>query len=279
MEIKILFVVITVLALISPNAAASSIDGSTPELPNQFHGEVRIDGDLADDGTLVSAVMDDEVVETSSIIDGYYSIIVRDSDGESEDKTVSFYVDGSYAEQTGTFCNGCTDRIDLTVSEHSEENDEDSETDVADTGASTGSGGGGGSGAADGDDANVEDGDEMDDSEETETDTVDDNNEEDEENDAVEDECVEDWVCDDWSECVEGYQTRECTDENECGTDLYEPSTRQPCTIDSEDSEDPVILDTSITGRLVSGMTDPITVLAIILAAGLFSVFYIKYRK
>ena len=28
--------------------------------------------------------------------------------------------------------------------------------------------------------------------------------------------CIEDWVCSEWSECTEGIQTRACTDQNEC---------------------------------------------------------------
>ena len=43
-------------------------------------------------------------------------------------------------------------------------------------------------------------------------------------------ECVEDWSCTDWSACVNGTQTRTCTDLNECGTDENKPLEFQVCT-------------------------------------------------
>ncbi len=41
--------------------------------------------------------------------------------------------------------------------------------------------------------------------------------------------CFENWVCDDWSECVNTKQTRECTDLNSCGTTKLKPKTEQDC--------------------------------------------------
>ncbi|MEK6826612.1 MAG: hypothetical protein AABX90_03210, partial [Nanoarchaeota archaeon] len=31
-------------------------------------------------------------------------------------------------------------------------------------------------------------------------------------------ECKEDWLCGDWSGCVDGIRSRSCTDRNDCGT-------------------------------------------------------------
>lgn len=42
-------------------------------------------------------------------------------------------------------------------------------------------------------------------------------------------ECTEDWSCTDWSECVEGTQTRICTDLNDCGTTISKPTESQSC--------------------------------------------------
>ncbi|MFA5071858.1 MAG: hypothetical protein WC511_05885 [Candidatus Pacearchaeota archaeon] len=41
--------------------------------------------------------------------------------------------------------------------------------------------------------------------------------------------CSENWQCDDWSNCVNGTQTRTCTDIHECGTTQNKPSTEQQC--------------------------------------------------
>lgn len=41
--------------------------------------------------------------------------------------------------------------------------------------------------------------------------------------------CVQNWTCTEWGECVRGYQTRECTDENQCGNETGRPAERQLC--------------------------------------------------
>ncbi len=43
-------------------------------------------------------------------------------------------------------------------------------------------------------------------------------------------ECVESWVCESWSACTAGTQTRECTDAKTCGTTKLKPKTSQECT-------------------------------------------------
>lgn len=42
-------------------------------------------------------------------------------------------------------------------------------------------------------------------------------------------ECVEDWICDVWSECSAGQQTRDCVDQNACGTELLKPAEVKAC--------------------------------------------------
>lgn len=46
--------------------------------------------------------------------------------------------------------------------------------------------------------------------------------------------CIPAWECTAWSECVDGSQTRSCTDVNECGTDTGRPDETHAC-----DSVDP----------------------------------------
>jgi len=42
-------------------------------------------------------------------------------------------------------------------------------------------------------------------------------------------ECIPNWQCTDWSECVEEIQTRTCTDSNNCGTTVNKPTESQSC--------------------------------------------------
>jgi hypothetical protein len=42
--------------------------------------------------------------------------------------------------------------------------------------------------------------------------------------------CEENWVCDGWTTCSNGLQTRICTDSNSCETTLNQPVTSQSCT-------------------------------------------------
>jgi len=42
--------------------------------------------------------------------------------------------------------------------------------------------------------------------------------------------CVEDWICQEWTACVDGTQTRFCGDRNNCGTSESKPETEQVCT-------------------------------------------------
>ena len=41
--------------------------------------------------------------------------------------------------------------------------------------------------------------------------------------------CTPDWQCDEWSECIDGEQTRECNDKNNCGSDEGKPALLQSC--------------------------------------------------
>ncbi|MBW2963524.1 hypothetical protein KY306_01990 [Candidatus Woesearchaeota archaeon] len=41
--------------------------------------------------------------------------------------------------------------------------------------------------------------------------------------------CGVEWECSDWGECVDGTQTRTCTDLNGCGVDYFKPNEEQAC--------------------------------------------------
>ena len=40
-------------------------------------------------------------------------------------------------------------------------------------------------------------------------------------------ECMEEWVCTDWSPCFDGKQIRTCNDLNSCGTEIKKPAETQ----------------------------------------------------
>lgn len=43
--------------------------------------------------------------------------------------------------------------------------------------------------------------------------------------------CVPNWLCSDWTACLNSQQTKTCTDTNGCNTDLGKPTTGQVCTM------------------------------------------------
>ncbi len=46
--------------------------------------------------------------------------------------------------------------------------------------------------------------------------------------------CTERWVCDEWSGCRQGVQTRSCLDTNACGTTATQPATLKTCIVPAE---------------------------------------------
>lgn len=45
-------------------------------------------------------------------------------------------------------------------------------------------------------------------------------------------ECIENWKCTEWTECLDGKQTRTCTDENNCDSTKNKPIESQECEIE-----------------------------------------------
>jgi len=75
--------------------------------------------------------------------------------------------------------------------------------------------------------------------------------------------CQERWVCSEWSECINGVQTRTCRDENNCGTNNNEPFTSQPCSPE-ERKEEKTSEGVRITG-LFALLSNPVYALTFIL--------------
>jgi hypothetical protein len=61
--------------------------------------------------------------------------------------------------------------------------------------------------------------------------------------------CTENWVCTEWTSCMNGVQTRTCTDANNCGTTNNKPSESQPCTTTGGGSSEVKPLGTTICGN------------------------------
>lgn len=56
-------------------------------------------------------------------------------------------------------------------------------------------------------------------------------------------ECVESWSCSDWSECIENIQTRNCIDDNLCGTEENKTEESQSCIVVIEATVNDVVLN------------------------------------
>ena len=107
-------------------------------------------------------------------------------------------------------------------------------------------------------------------------------------------ECKENWICDEWSSCEEGIQTRTCNDENKCNKIITRPATKQFCetteTKDVEVSENvsekikenkKKAKSETITGRVIDLLQgeDSEKVLSLLSILIIFSVSYYIYKK
>jgi len=225
-----------------------------PAQPNQFHGTATINGREAPDGAEVSAVIDGEIVKTVTVEDGYYNLIVEDPNDDRSGKEVSFLIEDESTDQNETFKNGGVDNIDLTVSI-------DNYWETDDTGATGGTTGR--TAGSDEEDRTVVDTeiDEEEGDEESEEETVS------EEESQEEEICRERWTCTEWSECEDGFQTRNCTDENNCGTEIYKPQETKPCSEPTEQGLTGLFFTTQ--GALVLGIIA-------FLGAGIAMTFFFK---
>lgn len=71
--------------------------------------------------------------------------------------------------------------------------------------------------------------------------------------------CTPDWQCDDWSDCVDGTQTRACTDVNACGLATGMPDGTQTCVVQSPDTSSQTTTKKGFLGTVGSVITAPVT--------------------
>lgn len=210
----------------------SNLAFAIPGVPNQFYGYVTINGKAAPDGSIVVAKIGGLEVARTTTKDGKYGydpiFYVDDPNNDRSGKLVKFYVNGVDTGEFWYFCNGCSTRLDLSAQAQEE--------------------GGGAMGEGGGililpPEENV--------SEEVQINET--------------GPCIERWLCTEWSECINGMQTRECEDVNRCGTEENKPLLAQPCIVGEENVSEEV-KPTGITGRLVL-VQNPAFLLVLILIA------------
>lgn len=93
----------------------------SPKLPHQFFGSVNFTNGAAPNGFSVEAKINGSVVGNSVTSGGNYGynpnlLFALDNEGANAGKKIEFFVDGIKANETGTFINGESTNLDLTIS-------------------------------------------------------------------------------------------------------------------------------------------------------------------
>lgn len=200
-----------------------------PGLPLYFYGDVTINGVKAPDGVLVEARVSGSYVSGTTTSGGTYGeaspFYVPDPHGTMSGKTIEFYVHNVKAAEYVFNVNDNPVNLDLSVSipnfcgDGKCESGESCSSCSKDCGSCNPPGGetsgGGGGGSSGGSSGSSSGGAGITPSQPPKE----------------EGPCVEDWICTDWTECVNGKQTRTCADVNRCGTSENKPVEKQDCLV------------------------------------------------
>ena len=102
-------------------------------------------------------------------------------------------------------------------------------------------------------------------------------------------ECIPDWSCGNWSECLNGNQMRICTDLDDCGTVYLKPETSRECDDESEILEEGMEVKnnkdffSTITGAVAGVMSSryaaPSAIFIILVISGLIVIRTVKKNK
>lgn len=261
---------------------------AAPSVPHQFYGDVSVNGDVAPDNLFVEARVDGSVFTTLTN-DGKYGFdsifYVEDPNSDRDGDTVTFFVgtsDEMVEAESFTFSNGDVTSLDLSVSglDVSSSNNGDN-TEDNNAGAS---GSGGSSGASGGFSDSSDDEDDSDD----DSTSVFDDSDFDESNSA--NSCESDWVCSEWTECINFQQRRVCVDSNSCGLEDG-PETRRSCEMDEAKLNVAPGDEMSLGNSFFSGVTGFVTgaagvisssvplIILLVLVAGVFLFLFFKKKK
>lgn len=166
---------------------------------HQFYGNVVYEnGSLVLGSVEIEAFIEGDLVESGVSSGGEYGydeLFIVEASVEDEGRAISFYVEDIFS-QNFTFEEEGVDEVNLTFDGLIGEDSSGVEGDDGTPGTSGGSPGGGGTPSGGG---------------------------------ATTYECVENWTCSEWGECVDGYRKRECVDVNECESNESKPEERAVC--------------------------------------------------
>ncbi len=119
---KLKFAVFGLLVLLLALSPATPVFAQDVGLGHGFYGTVKIGGEDAEIGTVISAQVAEMEYDSYQVVTlGQYALIVQ---GEIEDgATINFYINGYEADQTFPFNDGWTTQLDLAVAEPEPEPD------------------------------------------------------------------------------------------------------------------------------------------------------------
>jgi hypothetical protein len=236
---------------------------AAPGVPHQFYGDVIVDGSPAPDDLIIEARIGGDVY-TASTRNGAYGFepvfYVEDPNNDRDGETITFFivVDDNLVEiMSRTFSNGAVTRINLVVS-----------TD-APSSPSRSSRGSSSSPVVNDDGENVSVNNSVNNSGGLIIDSGSGNP----------DFCESEWVCSEWSECVDFEQRRICVDVNDCDVSNG-PAVVRSCGLDGSDSATSG-RGSGLTG-LVAGIGDAATswlgliILAVVIGLLFFLVLFRK---
>lgn len=117
------------VAVLFASGASALLAGPPPPIPSSFYGAVTVNGHEVADGTVITALCDGVVYETTETYrsegtgPSRYRINVPgddydtpERDGGSHGETIQFMVGDLLADQTGTWVSGSNEQIDLAAS-------------------------------------------------------------------------------------------------------------------------------------------------------------------
>lgn len=229
--------------IISIFILSSFLVSAAPGVPNQFYGSVTVNGASAPNNLFVEARVGNSVFTTitSNSQYGYNPIFyIEDPENNRQGQTIRFYVGTSsnnmVEAQSSTFSNGAVTNLDLSVSgltipsnnEGDNTNSGGTTNEGSTSGGTTNEGSTSGTtgGATENNDLLINDVDNSGDSSSQSTLS----------NFLSQDVCESDWVCGEWTECINFQQRRVCVDANDCGLN-DSPETRRGCVLTAEELE------------------------------------------
>lgn len=176
-------------------------------VPHQFYGDVIINNEPAPNNLQLHARVGDALYGSTLTRDGTYgynpNIFYVEYQGRDGER-ITFFIEGEEVA-TAFFQSGQSTRLDINA---------EIEGITTTTGTTTTGGGGGGGGAIPATTTEDED-----DTSAEQTNIV----------GTDSDECEPNWICSEWTECVNNVKRRACLDVNECDDDTDKPAIRESC--------------------------------------------------